>query len=162
MPEIVICARVPEWEPTQAYARISDFARYPELTEAVREVVLHPSDPDGTLVSEWTVRFRNGLLRWTERDSFDPVSMRIDFCQISGDFASFEGSWRFAPDPPGAQVTFTALFDLGIPTLAEILDPVASSALRTNIMLILRGLLGEVTPMAGLPELAGTARDGAG
>lgn len=161
MPEIVICMRAAGWDPAGAYHRISDFARYPELTDAVREVVLHPPEPDGSLVSEWTVRFRNGLLRWTERDTFDPVSLAIDFQQLAGDFATFDGTWRFAPDGPGCRVTFTARFDLGIPSLAEILDPVASSALRTNIGLILRGLLGEVTPV-GEPELVGVARDRTG
>jgi ribosome-associated toxin RatA of RatAB toxin-antitoxin module len=161
VPDIVICMRARDWTPADAYARISDFACYPELTEAVREVVVHPPDPDGSVVSEWTVRFRNGLLRWTERDSFDPAALSIVFCQLAGDFASFDGSWRFAPDGPGCRVTFAARFDLGIPTLAEILDPVASAALRTNIVLILRGLLGEVVPV-GPPELVGVTRDRAG
>ncbi|MEJ3745472.1 SRPBCC family protein [Actinomycetes bacterium KLBMP 9797] len=145
MPRVVMHMLAPEREPAQAYARISDFARYVELTETVREVVLHPPEPDGSLVSEWTVRFRNGLLRWTERDTFDPRALSIEFTQLSGDFLSFEGTWRVRPAERGSLVVFDAWFDLGIPTLADILDPVAAATLRGNIALILRGLLGEVT-----------------
>jgi ribosome-associated toxin RatA of RatAB toxin-antitoxin module len=128
----------------ECYERISDFAQYPELTSAVREVVVHEPEADGSVVSEWTVYFRNGLLRWTERDTFDPATRSIAFAQITGDFETFEGSWAIADAPGGATVTFDASFCLGIPSLADILDPVAETTLRSNILTILRGLLGTV------------------
>ena len=58
--------------------------------------------------------------------------------------------WRVAATEEGTEIEFTAEFDLGMPTLADILDPVAESALRDNIILILAGLLGAV----GLVETA--------
>jgi len=147
VPNVVVRMLAPYIAPAEAYRRISDFSSYVELTDAVREVVVHPPEPDGRLVSEWTVRFRKGLLRWTERDRFDPEHRAIDFEQLTGDFVSFTGSWRVEPADGGSEVTFEAQFDLGIPTLAELLDPVASSTLRANVTLILRGLLGEVVPV---------------
>lgn len=151
-------------DPETAYQRIRDFRRYPEVTETVREVAVHPPHADGTVVSDWTVRFRNGLMRWSERDAFFPETRTIAFTQLSGDFELFEGTWRCASGDDrtasavgavGTEVTFDAVFDLGIPTLAELLDPVADSTLRTNIELILRGLLGRVTPAPA--ELADSA-----
>ncbi|KAF5993163.1 MULTISPECIES: type II toxin-antitoxin system RatA family toxin [Streptomyces] len=133
-------------DPETAYQRIRDFRRYPEVTETVREVVVHPPHDDGTVVSDWTVRFRNGLMRWSERDAFFPKTRTIGFTQLTGDFELFEGTWRCASGEDGTAVTFDAVFDLGIPTLAELLDPVADSTLRSNIERILRGLLGRVTP----------------
>lgn len=142
-------------DPETAYQRIRDFRRYPEVTETVREVAVHPPHADGTVVSDWTVNFRNGLMRWTERDAFFPELLSIGFTQLSGDFERFEGTWRCEPGEDGTSVTFEAVFDLGIPTLAELLDPVADSTLRTNIERILRGLLGRVTPApAELPDPA--------
>jgi ribosome-associated toxin RatA of RatAB toxin-antitoxin module len=135
------------------YARISDFARYPELTETVRDVDLHPPQADGSIVSEWTVAFRSGLLRWTERDVLDPVALSISFTQLAGDFETFCGTWTVEPVADGTAITFEAVFDLGIPSLAEILDPVAETTLRSNILVILRGLLGDVE----LAELAGVS-----
>ena len=158
MPQVVMCMLAPDREPDDAYARISDFARYVDLTDTVREVVLSPPEPDGTQMSQWTVTFRNGLLRWTERDTFDPVHWTVEFEQTAGDFATFTGSWRIEPAAPGSRLTFAAYFDLGIPSLAEILDPVAEAALRTNILKIAWGLLGDVEPIDPV-ELAGLVRD---
>lgn len=149
-----------------AYARISDFARYPELTEAVLAVDVADAEPvegvaetsgaQASVVSTWLVRFRKGQLKWTERDLLDPVARRIEFDQVTGDFAVMRGSWQVEEDGlgdgAGVLVRFDAEFDLGIPTLADILDPVAEATLRSNVALILTGLLGEVRevePVAG-------------
>jgi ribosome-associated toxin RatA of RatAB toxin-antitoxin module len=154
MPRVIIRTRTTAHDAAEAYARISDFARYPQLTEAVKDVVLHPAEADGSIVSEWTVHFRKGLLRWTERDLLDPVARTITFTQVKGDFVEFSGVWLVEPSEQGTEVIFDATFDLGIPTLADILDPIAEATLRSNILIILRGLLGEVTELGEQTELA--------
>jgi hypothetical protein len=50
---------------------------------------------------------------------------------------------RDSQKPGAVEVEFTAVFDLGMASLAAILDPIAEQALRDSIELILRGLLGE-------------------
>ena len=159
MRHVTVTMTAPDIEPRAAYERIRDFRRYPDVTDTVREVVVHPPGADGTVVSDWTVRFRNGLMRWSERDAFSPDSLTLSFTQLRGDFEVFEGAWRCAPAERGTTVTFAAAFDLGIPTLADLLDPVAESTLRTNIELIAGGLLGRVTvePAAPLAETAAPA-----
>jgi ribosome-associated toxin RatA of RatAB toxin-antitoxin module len=142
MRHVVLHALADGLAPADVYGRITDFRRYPELTDTVREVRVDAPLPDGSLVSEWTVTFRGGLMRWRERDSFSPETLSLTFEQLSGDFQTFEGSWRCEPRDGGTLIVFTASFDLGIPTLAEILDPVAESTLRTNIARILVGLVG--------------------
>lgn len=144
MRHVVMTVRAANVDPAEAYARISDFGRYPELTETVLAVDVEPEPVDDSVVSTWLVAFRKGQLRWVERDVLDSVARRIEFTQLSGDFASFSGSWQVDPYEPGVLVRFEATFDLGIPSLAEILDPVAESTLRTNILAILAGLLGPV------------------
>lgn len=133
----------PERNARAAYGLVCEFADYPQLTETVEEVVVQPQ-ADGSVVSAWAVHFRNGTLRWIERDTFDDVRMAVSFQQLSGDFQSFEGVWLTEAVGAGSMVTFDAEFDLGIPTLASILDPVAESTLRSNVLQILSGLLGEV------------------
>jgi ribosome-associated toxin RatA of RatAB toxin-antitoxin module len=133
---------VADLDPDRVFELIREFSRYPELTDAVEKVVVNDPDPDGSVVSEWLVHFRKGLLNWTERDYFFPEQREIRFAQISGDFDVFEGQWHVDPDGSGCAVRFDASFDLGIPTLAELLDPVAEAALRSNILRILGGLLG--------------------
>jgi ribosome-associated toxin RatA of RatAB toxin-antitoxin module len=154
MRHVVMHIRAEHEQPDAAYARISDFARYPELTDTVLALELEPAQADGSVVSSWLVRFRKGTLRWTERDVLDPVARRIEFAQLSGDFLTMEGSWQLDPEPDGsgALIRFETRFDLGIPSLAEILDPVAESTLRSNILLILTGLLGPVVEVGPLNE----------
>ncbi|MEU1013727.1 MULTISPECIES: SRPBCC family protein [unclassified Streptomyces] len=127
----------------QAYARIRDFARYPDLVDTVRKVTVHPPGDDGTVRSDWEVDFRNGVLAWTEEDVFDDRAPGIAFRQLYGDFETFDGAWSVDGTAGGARVVFTASFDFGLPTLANIVDPVAERVLRETIEHILRALLGQ-------------------
>ncbi|MGW7281891.1 aromatase/cyclase [Streptomyces sp. NPDC054844] len=140
MRHVVLHALADGLAPADVYSRISDFRRFPEYSDTFREVHVEPSLPDGSTVSNWTVEFRGGLMRWRERDTYSPETHSLAFEQLSGDFQTFEGSWRCEPRDGGTLVVFTAAFDLGIPSMAEILDPVAESTLRTNIARVLRGL----------------------
>lgn len=166
MPEVRVTARTDQ-SATLTYQRIADFAAYPKMTEAVVSVDVGGSDADGAVISEWTVKFRNGLLRWTERDVLDPAELTITFVQLRGDFVTFTGTWLVTPatpgarEEPGATVDFEAEFDLGIPSLASIIDPVAASTLRSNILLILSGLLGDATEVTTPADMTGTIEKGA-
>ncbi|MFF2044455.1 type II toxin-antitoxin system RatA family toxin [Kitasatospora sp. NPDC048239] len=158
MPSVSIHILAPAISPAEAYRRISDFGRYPELTETVENVVVQEPSADGSVLSEWTVHFRNGLLKWSERDTFHPEELAISFEQVKGDFAEFRGDWKVEADGEGTLVRFLAEFDLGIPTLAAILDPVAETALRGNILKIVDGLLGEAQEIVVDTETAGSAK----
>jgi ribosome-associated toxin RatA of RatAB toxin-antitoxin module len=147
MPTVNLILIAHDVDADECYRRLSDFAHYPELTDAVRQVEIDPPGPDGTVVSRWTVLFRNGLLRWTESDTLDLTARTITFHQLAGDFETFDGQWSVHERPVGCEVVFDARFDLGIPSLAAILDPVAQSTLRANILTIVRGLLGTVEPV---------------
>ncbi len=145
MRNVVMHVHAPEVDAAEAYARISDFARYPSLTDTVRAVSVAAPDPDGSVVSDWSVRFRSGVLHWTERDVLDLQARTIEFTQLSGDFHRFHGRWLVGDATDGAAlVVFDATFDLGMASLEAILDPIAESTLRTNLVQILRGLLGDV------------------
>jgi hypothetical protein len=93
-------------------------------------------------VSRWEVTFRAGLLRWTEQDTFDPVALSITFRQLQGDAAVFDGSWHCVDAAPGSEILFSARLDMGIPSLADALEPIAARTLTDNIVSIVRGLVG--------------------
>lgn len=57
----------------------------------------------------------------------------MHFTQVEGDLASFEGEWAVEETDDGVVIRFQADFDLGIPSLATMLNPVAERALRSNI-----------------------------
>ncbi|MCX4809657.1 SRPBCC family protein [Streptomyces sp. NBC_01239] len=141
-------AIVPDGDATHVFDRVQDYERYTEHTATVRSVTVTPEGPD-TVRSAWEVHFRSGLLRWTERDVMDPVARRITFDQLTGDFASFAGTWDITQTGTDVSVLFTCEFDLGIPSLEPIINPVAMRALDESMGLILRGLLGEGIRLTG-------------
>jgi ribosome-associated toxin RatA of RatAB toxin-antitoxin module len=132
---------VPHKSPADVYAMLASFERYPILCEAVQKVAVTEVAGNRT-VSDWEVTFRAGLLRWTEEDTFDPGALAITFRQLEGDVALFDGSWQCAEAAPGSEVRFAARLDMGIPSLADALEPIAARTLTGNIVSIVRGLFG--------------------
>jgi ribosome-associated toxin RatA of RatAB toxin-antitoxin module len=156
---VTLQARVPAADLDACFSRISDFARYPELSDVVRSVAVHPVAPDGVEHSDWEVYFRSGILRWSEADRKDGQRHSISFEQTDGDFDSFTGSWSVGAadgqhedgqhdesqhDERQYTVTFRAGFDFGIPSLAGILDPIAERVFKETIARVLAGLFGAV------------------
>jgi ribosome-associated toxin RatA of RatAB toxin-antitoxin module len=137
-------------EPDTVYERLVDFPRYVELASSVRAVTMS----DDRRYSSWEVSFRNGILRWTEEDRYDPVARRIEFYQTNGDMERLDGWWSVAAAPGGSRVTFFAVLDLGLPGLAEFLEPVAERALRENIIDLIAGLF-DADFDAGVVEIEG-------
>jgi ribosome-associated toxin RatA of RatAB toxin-antitoxin module len=132
---------VPHKPASDVYQTLADFERYPELSDAVRSVAV--TEVSGNLtVSHWEVTFRAGLLRWTEEDTFDPGALSITFRQLEGDAAVFDGSWQCVDAAQGSEIVFAARLDMGIPSLADALEPIAVRTLIDNIVSIVRGLFG--------------------
>jgi ribosome-associated toxin RatA of RatAB toxin-antitoxin module len=155
-----LCLRlhVPHKAASEVYATLADFERYPDLCDAVQYVAVTGASENLT-VSSWEVTFRAGLLRWTEEDTFDPGTLRITFRQLEGDIAIFDGSWQCVDVTPGSEIVFSARLDMGIPSLADALEPIAVRTLTDNIVSIVRGLVGsaelvasEVAVPAGSPS----------
>jgi len=138
---------VPHKPASEVYAALADFERYPELCDAVKNVAVTEVSENRT-VSAWEVAFRAGLLRWTEEDTFDPGALSITFRQLEGDIALFDGSWECADAARGSQIVFSARLDMGIPSLADALEPIAVRTLTGNIVSIVRGLTGSAELVA--------------
>jgi ribosome-associated toxin RatA of RatAB toxin-antitoxin module len=138
---------VPHKSASEVYATLADFERYPELCDAVRSVAVTGVSENLT-VSRWEVTFRAGLLRWTEEDTFDPAALSITFRQLEGDIALFDGSWECADANQGSEIMFCARLDMGIPSLADALEPIAVRTLTDNIVSIVRGLVGSAELIA--------------
>jgi ribosome-associated toxin RatA of RatAB toxin-antitoxin module len=134
------------------YATLANFERYPQLCDAVQKVAVTKVS-GRRIVSEWEVTFRAGLLRWTEEDTFDPGALTITFHQLEGDIAVFDGSWQCLEAAQGSEVLFFARLDLGIPSLADALEPIAVRTLIANIISIVRGLVGSAELVASDTEV---------
>ena len=149
---------VPQKSAADVYETLSDFARYPELSDAVQEVVVTEVS-DTVTISRWEVTFRAGLLRWTEEDHFDRDALTITFRQLEGDIALFDGTWRCTEAEDGAEIAFDARLDMGIPSLADALEPIAVRTLIDNTVSIVTGLVGTAALVSSdvtVPQTVGT------
>ena len=127
----------------EVFRRIAAFPDYPGMCEAVRRVDLIEAD-DQHMVTDWEVNFHSGILRWKERAEFRPEEGLIPFTEVDGDVDEFTGYWKVEERPDGhVTVAFFVSFDIGIPTLEHILDPIAEEALYDNVASILTGLMGD-------------------
>jgi hypothetical protein len=162
MRTVVLRLQVPDKPASEVYQTLADFERYPELSEAVQSVAVTEVSENRS-VSRWEVTFRAGLLRWTEEDTFDPAALSITFRQLEGDIAVFDGSWQCfdrqgfdrqgfdrqgSEAAPGSEIVFAARLDMGIPSLADALEPIAVRTLIDNTVLIVRGLVGSAELVA--------------
>ena len=141
MPNVTVHATAPATSADDVFATICDFGRYPALTGSVRDVTVTAVEA-GVVDSTWSVDFRSGVLQWSERDHIDSSRRHIRFVQTTGDFDVFAGSWTVEQEGDDTRIGFCADFDLGMPSLAAIIDPIAASTLVENIEVILHGLLG--------------------
>ena len=127
------------------YHALCDFARYPELSGTVLSVTCGIDEETGRDASTWRVKFREGILEWTEADQFLPERKIIKFELLRGDLEHFAGQWSILEKPGQTRaVLFQAEFDLGIPSLSHILDPLAIESLSGNVRQILDGLFAKL------------------
>ena len=148
MRTVLLRLHVPDKPASEVYQTLADFERYPDLSDAVQNVAVTEVSENLT-VSRWEVTFRAGLLRWTEEDTFDPSALSITFRQLEGDIAVFDGSWECVDVAPGSEILFSARLDMGIPSLADALEPIAVRTLTDNIVSIVRALVGHAELVAG-------------
>ncbi|MGY4523652.1 type II toxin-antitoxin system RatA family toxin [Pseudomonas sp. UBA4617] len=139
MNEVSLNAHVPSQSAQQVYAAISNFSVYPQLCESVRNIEIE-TIAEHEVLSHWEVNFHSGILKWQERDVFDRDNLHIHFRQTAGDIEHFSGSWQVSETDGGASIAFRSCFDLGLPMLADMLDPVARQAIHDNISAIIQGL----------------------
>src|SRR3712207_2596853 len=93
MREMEVRACVRGRSAAEVYAVLSDFEHYPEHCPSVRSVEVEAVGDDEVL-STWVTTFRGGVLRWVERDVFNPAEGTIYFEQTQGDIKSFNGWWK--------------------------------------------------------------------
>ncbi|KIZ16024.1 type II toxin-antitoxin system RatA family toxin [Streptomyces natalensis] len=161
MHQVHIAFRIPCAQPEKAFESLSDFASFPRYSPVVHSVSLDRG-PDGDRISSWEVAFAGGILKWRERDRLDEPRLRIDFELIDGDLVALAGHWAVAPLPEGSEVRFDARFDLGVPGMADLLEPVAGRAMTDTVTKMLHGVFGpsaEVTECEDL-SLAPLEADG--
>jgi ribosome-associated toxin RatA of RatAB toxin-antitoxin module len=106
----------------------------------VRSVEVLETGP-GYRLTAWEVAVKGCAMRWVERAEIDEERHRVEYRLVEGDLAKMDGFWQLTPLPDGCvEVAFSLTFDIGVPSLSDMLDPVAERALRENSQAMLRSL----------------------
>ena len=117
----------------QVWEAVLDVESYPRYMETVKSVKELRRLPDGSRETEWSVLLKGSVLEWVERDVVLEAERKVLFEQTEGDLEVFEGEWTVSEQPGGAvTVRLFVNFDIGIPLLASMLNPVAERALKEN------------------------------
>lgn len=83
--------------------------------------------------AEWSVFLRGSILRWSEEAVVDASRHVIDFRQLDGDLSVFRGRWRLAEvSAERTRASLSVEFEIGIPLMAQMLNPVAKASLESN------------------------------
>jgi hypothetical protein len=134
----------PDVSADDAFRVLRELDRHVHEGDVILSLTLDEGAGD-TRVSHWETRFRNGILRWSQRDVLDSEARTMTFALSEGDAETLEGQWRIEPaEPPqaGCRIRFACDFDLGIPSLSEFLDPVAVRLLRETVEAQLTDIFG--------------------
>jgi ribosome-associated toxin RatA of RatAB toxin-antitoxin module len=116
-----------------------DIESYAESMETVRWARLVGPDDQGTRRAEWSVLLKGSILEWEEEEQLDHEAHKVVFKQLRGDLEFFDGYWMLEElGPSETRAHFEVAFEIGIPMLAEMLNPVAQRSLEENCAQMLR------------------------
>lgn len=138
MPTVQTSIRLGDCDKAHVWPILADFVRYPEFMADVLEVRVDSRQGE-CLVSSWRVLLNGSELTWTERDLL-VFENRIEFEQVDGDLEVWEGTWQLIEREDGLHVQLDVSFDIGIPSLADVLHPIGERAIRANSRQMLEGI----------------------
>jgi ribosome-associated toxin RatA of RatAB toxin-antitoxin module len=145
MPEVVLDLDIRAPLAT-VWDAVLDIERYPELMTNVVFVNIEAWETPTTRRTEWGMIIKGATLVWRDREEIDHDAHTVTFRQVSGDLERFEGAWEVtAKQPAVTGVSLGISFEIGVPLLAAMLNPVAQRALRDNCTEMLEGIESQAT-----------------
>ena len=147
MRAISVTARTRGLAADDAFARIIAVEKYSDVCPDVHSVEV-AIGADGNPESTWEVEFRDGVLEWTESDIIDHEHHTMAFKLIDGDLDHFEGESHVTEDGQDVIVDFKGEMDLGMASLADLVEPLAQRSMEDSLATILNAVLGEGTAIA--------------
>jgi ribosome-associated toxin RatA of RatAB toxin-antitoxin module len=134
----------------RVWEAVVDIEHYPDSMANVRWVKIVEEQSAEVRRAAWSVTLKGSILQWEEEEHLDHHAHTIEFDQVRGDMDIFEGSWALEEREPGlTHVRLTVTFEIGIPLLADMLNPVAQLSLRENCAEMLLGVEREALGARG-------------
>lgn len=121
------------------YGILKDMEKYPQFMKDLKSVKVLERHENTTL-TEWETTIMGNKIKWVEKDIFDDANHHIRYHQKSGDLHKFEGEWILTEIDQGTRVTLTVDFEIGVPMLAGLINPVAKLMIKDNCENMLNAL----------------------
>lgn len=119
-------------EPSGIYPIVSDFEKYPEIMENVKEVNILERGEGYELV-EFITNVDGRIIKWIEKNYYKPSENRIDFEQVEGDLKTMGGYWQLEANGSSTKIEYSIHFELGIPMISAMVHPLLARKLRENM-----------------------------
>ena len=125
----------------RVWETVVDIERYQDSMDTVRSVRIVEQNDERRRRAAWSVLLKGSILEWEEEEHLDLETHSVVFKQLRGDLEHFDGHWALeALGPEQTKVAFEVVFEIGIPMLADMLNPVAQRSLQENCTEMLRGI----------------------
>jgi len=125
----------------RVWETVVDIERYQDSMDTVRSVRIVEQNDECRRRAAWSVLLKGSILEWEEEEHLDRETHTVVFKQLRGDLEHFDGHWTLeAIGLEQTKVVFEVVFEIGIPMLAEMLNPVAQRSLQENCTEMLRGI----------------------
>ena len=118
-------------DPAEAYGIAKKMEEYPKFMENLDYVKVVETGT-GYTVTDWMAKLEGKKFKWQEKDIFDDANLTITYKQTAGDLKKFEGQWSFVQQGNITRITLTVDFEMGIPVLAALINPIAKKAIKGN------------------------------
>jgi ribosome-associated toxin RatA of RatAB toxin-antitoxin module len=115
-----------------SYRIVVDVERFPEFMENVTSVEILSEDA-GRKVIAWEMTIDDAPLDWVEEVHYDAERLRADFRAIDGVFERFDGHWQVFPDSTGSRVEFALEYEIGLPEIEDVINPILRTRLTANL-----------------------------
>lgn len=115
----------------QLYEILKDMEKYPQFMKDLKSVKVLERNANTTLTA-WETKIMGNSIKWVEKDIFDDENQHIRYHQHSGDLHKFEGEWILKEEAGGTRVTLTVDFEIGMPMIAGLFNPVAKLMIKEN------------------------------
>lgn len=127
----------------EVYQVIKDMERYPLFMPDLISVEILSREENSTITA-WKSKVNGMEFSWVEKDYFDDANRCIDYEQIEGDLKKFSGRWTVVEKSHEIFVTLRVEFDLGVPMLAEMINPLLKKTICDNCDKMMIGIKKEL------------------
>jgi ribosome-associated toxin RatA of RatAB toxin-antitoxin module len=125
----------------RVWETVVDIEHYQDSMDTVLSVRILEQNDERRRRAAWSVLLKGSILAWEEEEHLHHDTHMIVFKQLRGDLEHFDGHWALETlGPEQTRVTFGVVFEIGIPMLADMLNPVAQRSLQENCTEMLRGI----------------------